>query len=258
MTNRRHMSRLAIAGLIAVLGGALAARGSMDRTTARQDQAPPLPESVIEMRHHFVAVTRLHEAVIRGDLPDARSAAAALARMETPAAFATTGTRFVEMIRTDAQRAANAPDLAAAASATGQILGACGACHLTAVRPPIAAASERDLGGIVGHMREHQRALDELLQGLVTPSARLWSQGAGRLASEPLSTDRLPPDPGLTATVTQAETRVHQLADRASQAGDTAARTAAYAELLTTCAECHRLHGRIWGPRSTPPVGAGS
>lgn len=217
-----------------------------------------MPAPVVEMRHHFVEVTRLHEAVIRGDLAEARTAAAAMAEMELPAGFATTGARFIATIRTEARRAANAPDLATAASATAQMLGECGACHLTAVRPPIASASVRDLGGIVAHMREHQRAVDELLQGLVVPSARLWSQGAERLSTEPLSADRLPPDPGLTARVKEAETRVHRLADRAVQATDTAARTVTYAELLTTCAECHSLHGRVWGPRSTPAAGAGS
>lgn len=253
----RHLS-LVIAGLMVAAGGTIAARGSADRTAIRQDQAPPLPEPVAEMRHHFLDVTRLHEAVIRGDLPAARSAAAALAKMETPAAFATAGSRFVESIRTSAQRAASAPDLASAASATAQMLGQCGACHLTAVRPPIPAASTRDLGGIVGHMREHQRAVDELLQGLVIPSSRLWSQGAERLRAEPLSTELLPRDPALTASVKDAETRVHRLADRATDATETAARTAAYAELLTTCAQCHSLHGRIWGPRSTGAPGAGS
>jgi hypothetical protein len=156
------------------------------------------------MQHHFVEVTRLHEALIRGDLAEAKSAAARMAEMELPAGFATTGARFIGNIRVAARRAAAAPDLALAASATAQMLAECGACHLTSVRPPIASPSVRDLGGIVGHMCDHQRAMDELLQGLVVPSATLWSQGAERLRSEPLSTDRLPPDPGLTARVTQA------------------------------------------------------
>jgi cytochrome c553 len=210
------------------------------------------------MRHHLVDVTRLHEAVIRGDLAAAKAAATTMADMELPAGFATTGARYIGSIRVAAQRAAAAPDLAVAASATAEMLAQCGACHLTAVRPPIASPSVRDLGGIVGHMQDHQLAMDELLQGLVIPSARLWSQGASRLRSEPLSTDRLPPDPALTPRVAQAETRVHQLADRAVQADDTPARTTAYAQLLTTCAECHSLHGRIWGPRSAPASGAGS
>lgn len=225
---------------------------------AAQTQPPPLPEPVAEMRHHFTEATRLHEAVIRGDLPAVHAAARGLADMPLPSALPQGTDRFVEVIRASARRAAEAPDLAAAAAATAQVLSQCGACHLTSVRPALPQPTARDLSGVVGHMREHQRSVDEMLQGLVIPSTSQWTRGAERLQADPLSADRLPSDPGLTRDVRQAEAQVHEIGARAAAATDTGARVAAYSELLTACAQCHALHGRVWGPRSTPAAGAGS
>jgi len=151
-----------------------------------------------------------------------------------------------------------ATDLASAAAATAVMLRQCGACHRTVVRPAPPTPVRPDVGGLVGHMLEHQRAVDELLQGLVIPSASLWSQGAERLRGEPISAGELRRDPALTESYQQADARVHEIAERAVGAQDPIARGAAYAELLTTCAECHSLHRRIWGPTSSPARGAGS
>jgi hypothetical protein len=99
-------------------------------------------------------------------------------------------------------------------------------------------------------MLEHQRAVDELLQGLVVPSASQWSRGAERLRTAPLSPADLPADSGLAGSVRRADERVHQIAARAANATTPPARSGVYADLLTTCADCHSLHQRIWGPRS--------
>ena len=98
-------------------------------------------------------------------------------------------------------------------------------------------------------MLEHQRAVDELLQGLVVPSTSQWDRGAARLQTAPLHPDQLPADPGLAGSVRRADERVHQIATRAVRATTTGARTAVYADLITTCADCHSLHRRIWGPQ---------
>jgi cytochrome c553 len=45
-----------------------------------------------------------------------------------------------------------------------------------------------------------------------------------------------------------AEARVHELADRAIKAPDQSSRVAVYGSIIGTCASCHGLHGRIWGP----------
>jgi mono/diheme cytochrome c family protein len=45
-----------------------------------------------------------------------------------------------------------------------------------------------------------------------------------------------------------SEARVHELADRAAKASDRGARVAIYGEVIGSCASCHGLHGKVWGP----------
>ncbi len=63
---------------------------------------------------------------------------------------------------------------------------------------PIAPA----VGGVVGHMLEHKRAVDLMVQDLTVPSTSAWNEG-----------------------------------------------TAIYSELIQSCASCHALHHKVWGPR---------
>jgi hypothetical protein len=116
------------------------------------------------------------------------------------------------------------------------------------VMPFPETAAKPDVGGIVGHMLEHQVAIEDLVQGLVLPSDTHWQRGIERLRSAPLQTGDLPADRRLSQQVRQAETEVHRIVDRAASAATDIERADAYARLLTTCAECHSLHRAIWGP----------
>jgi hypothetical protein len=107
-----------------------------------------------------------------------------------------------------------------------------------------------DVGGVVGHMLDHLRAADELLQGLVVPSESLWRSGAARLRTATLDPRDWPPDAKLSANAREADAAIHALADRAERATTKNQRGAVYTELLVTCASCHSLHPGVWGPRS--------
>ena len=127
----------------------------------------------------------------------------------------------------------------------------CGRCHeAVGVRPGPSSQQRPEVGGIVGHMLDHQRAVDALLQGLVIPSASRWQEGAGMLAVAELRGRDLPSERNYTRDILAAESAVHVLADRAARASTPQERAATYVEVLTTCAKCHGLHRRIWGPRS--------
>ena len=104
----------------------------------------------------------------------------------------------------------------------------------------------------MGHMIEHQRAADEMLEGLFVPSETQWMRGAARLGGAPLRQQSLPSDKKLTPEIRKAEERVHQLAERATKATAWTDRGDVYAQMLTTCASCHSLHGVVWGPRRSP------
>jgi cytochrome c553 len=100
-------------------------------------------------------------------------------------------------------------------------------------------------------MLEHQRAADEMLEGLFIPSETQWIRGATRFVGAPLR-QKLPRDQKLTPETRKTEERVHQLAGRATKAATWKERADIYAQMVTTCARCHSLHGVVWGPRRSP------
>lgn len=245
-------ARLALAAVLSI--GTTPAIGSAQAPPPPQASPPTMPGRVAEMQHHFVDISRLHEALVGGDLPAAREPARRLMSVLPPDGLSFPAAPFVAAIRQAGKRALDASSLSVAASATATMLVQCGECHRAAgLRPAPAVPTRPDVGGIVGHMLEHERALDDLLRGLITPSDSSWSQGAERLRTAPLRRSDLPPDPQLTAEVRRAEAVVHQAAGRAADAGTPAERVSVYARLLTGCAQCHGLHRGVWGPRT--PVG---
>jgi hypothetical protein len=235
------------AGLVAAVG----VRAGLAAGPAEQQSPPTLAERVAEMRHHFVEVTRIHEAVIRGDLAGVRAPAAALARIEAPPQLGEVARPFVAAIREAGRVAAVAPSLRSAARATVNALTQCAGCHRAAsIFPGPVSARRPDVGGIVGHMLEHQRAADAMVQGLVIPSDSRWREGADRLDTLTLRPEKWPRDAKLTQQARQADAAIHRLAPRALEAGTAAERGDVYVELITTCANCHSLHRRVWGPQA--------
>jgi cytochrome c556 len=247
-----HHLRYRLSGATLV---AFALVGSAELILRAQDapaQSPtPIPSRTAEMRDHFSQVTKLHEALIRGDLRALLAPAAELATTDPPERFAEISAPFVEEIRRAARRAGTAPNLRSAAASMVTLLGQCAACHQAAgVYPSPASPRRPDLPMVVGHMLEHQRAADDMLQGLMMPSASRWLEAADKLEAATLRPDEWPSDSKLTAEARQADTAVHALADRARTATTARARANLYVDLVTTCASCHSLHPSAWGPRS--------
>jgi cytochrome c553 len=200
------------------------------------------------MKAHFGEVSAVHEAVIRGDLAAARAAANRLAAHDYSGLPAVTRS-YQDTVKQLAGQVTAAKDVKAAATATAYLVGVCGDCHRAAGVVPAPALPERPaVGETVGHMLDHQRAVDALMQGLAVPSPSLWNQGAQGLRVAPLRSSKLPKDPKLTDDIVGNERRVHQLADQAAGTTEPQARAALYGEILTTCANCHSLHANIWGP----------
>ena len=234
-------------GVMALLAATgLRAGGAQGRSSVAS-----VPDRLAEMRHHFVQVTLVYEAVIRGDLPSVKTPAAELSVMETPSGFPVTSAPYVDAIRALGRRASMATTIESAAMQTASMFVQCGDCHrAVGIFPTPSTRTYPDVGGLVGHMLDHQKAADELLQGLVIPSDALWRRGAERLRGSVLSAADLPQDPKLTPEIRKAEAAVHALADRAVAADSATARSAVYVNLATTCARCHGLHRQLWGPRT--------
>jgi cytochrome c553 len=207
------------------------------------------PARAMLMKAHYREAITVHDAVIRGDLPAVAPAAAALASAPIPGGVPPATAAPANAMKAAAARAAAATTLTAATREAATMLSSCGECHTAAgTRPALPIAPPSAVGGVVGHMLEHQRAVDQMLHGLVVPSASLWRQGAEGLKTAPLHRSDLPRDAALTRDVTAAEKRVHQMAEAAATMNEPAARADQYAHILTTCAECHSAHRKIWGP----------
>jgi cytochrome c553 len=215
-----------------------------DEATARR--SAPSAAVLEDMHQHVPQVRELEEAVIRGDLDAVRAPAAWLADHHAPSGLPHAGDRYMEDMRAAARRAADAKDIQTAAYAMASMAAACGNCHrelgtpanLPSIVVP-AAATDR-----AGHMREHQAAVDLMYRGLAAPSDENWKKGAEMLAAVPL-TDKELGEEGENAAA--AEARVHELAKLAI-AADGSTRIQVFGNLVSTCAGCHSLHGRVLGP----------
>jgi cytochrome c553 len=216
---------------------------------------PSNPVTAEHMREHFARVHEVEAAVIRGDLESVKAPADWLASHDPSKELDKASASQVATMRDAARRAADARDLLSAANATAAMLAACGDCHRAAgARPAPVVPDVPPVGGTVGHMLQHQHAVDQLADGLIIPSADMWSRGAEELKASPLRASELPRDQKLTREIAAAEDRIHVLADQAAKATEEQARVTTYAQIIATCAQCHGLHGRVWGPGIKPGI----
>jgi hypothetical protein len=228
---------------------AVAAAGAWQADpAAAHEAAPGGRQASIGMRAHFDDVLHVHDAIVRGDLDDARGRAQQVAAREFTG-VPESAARHLAAMRGAAGRVAAAGDLPEAAKAAGAMLGTCGECHrAVGAMPAVHARPTPPVGETVGHMLAHQRAVEHLLQGLVVPSSTAWNEGAQALRSAPLKRSRLPRDSKLTSEIAAGETRLHELADEAAGTSALPARAAIYGQMVETCSRCHTLHTNIWGP----------
>jgi mono/diheme cytochrome c family protein len=249
---RKTLAR-ATAGL--AIAGALVSVDVVRSENPRPPQrsVPASPERQAIMRSHYFEVVEVHEALIRGDLKAIAAPAKRLAALTPATPVPAEFSPFVTALKTSAARVAEATTIDGAARATTDLLAQCAGCHRSAgIRPPTPSRVTPDVGGMVGHMLEHQRATDELLLGLLLPSASVWDLGAGRLNTGELRPNELPRDPKMSDEAKKADEKIHKLAADAAAAGSSPARRdAMYVEVVTACAQCHGLHPNIWGPNST-------
>ena len=247
MRNIDHSSPLfllVVASVVAALSAAARA------ASARDVQAiQPNAERAAHMQVHFSEVMTVHEAVIRGDLAAVRAPATWVAEHDAPSSLPATSAPFVAEMRRAARRTAQASTVLEAALGTADMLKTCGDCHRgLGTRPAVGQTIAPELGGLVGHMLAHQRAADQMLQGLVEPSATAWRAGADGFSAAPLRSERLPDDAGLTRELVASERRIHELAAQAAKVDDSSARAVFYGQIVARCADCHAVHRKVWGP----------
>ena len=240
---RLHWSfGMGVAVAFGATGAWQAAPAAVDRSAQAEGRA------ATDMRAHFDEVLRVVDAIVRGDLDDARRRARQVASREFTGLPVAAAGQLAGM-RAAAGRVAAAADLPTAATAAGVMLGTCGECHrAVGAMPAVHVRPSPAVGDTVGHMLAHQQAIEHLLQGLVVPSSSAWNAGAQALRTAPLKRSKLPDDPKLSSEIAAGETRLHELADEAAGTSAPPARAAIYGQMVSTCSRCHALHKNIWGP----------
>lgn len=245
-----------------VLIGVAIAKSSEALVSPQSPSQPPSPAPLrldwmrkeLMTAHYRTALT-IQDAVIRGDLGEARTQASALAMEAVPPALPDRSIPHIDAMRNAARQVADSTTLDAAAESTASLLATCGSCHVSSgLRPNLIAPPSSTTGGVVGQMLGHQQAVELMLEGLIAPSTTSWQDGARGLKTAPLHerelSAELPSDPTLTRSIVAAESRLRRLASEAAAAKDSAARVKTYARVLTTCSACHSLDPGALGPRS--------
>ena len=245
------MAHRLIAGLMILsVAVAVSACGRSAPPSAEQSpaatQAQPSADTAARMAGHFGKVRELEEAIIRGDLESAKTAAQWIAEHQEAAGLPAATETYVTATKNAARAVAASTSLGNAGVAAAFAVAACGECHAAAkVAPKMPEANAPPtLPGTAAQMLAHRYAVDLMNRGLVGPSDTLWKQGAEALRGSPLG-DR--DQAKASKEIVAFETRVHELAGRAAQAADAGARIAIYGELIGGCASCHAMHGRVLG-----------
>lgn len=224
------------------------AAGAVGAAT-QQPAAAPDPQRAAHMQVHFQEALAVHDAVTRGDLAALRPAASWLATHAPPPFLPPHTASYVRVMQDAARRAADAETVLAAAMASAAMLKTCGDCHRAAgTMPAMPVTARRDLGGLVGHMLEHQTAAEHMANGLIVPSSAEWRRGAEGFKKAPLPRDAIPPGAKVPPSLFASEARIHDLADQALRTEDPAARAVFYGQILARCADCHSRHRTLWGP----------
>jgi cytochrome c553 len=234
LTLARELRRAAPADRPAVYGALLAACADC-HTTGRSLSVPqvdgvPLPDLSVAMAGHYTSALALQLAVIGDDAAWIRRSAGELATLEADADLPAAAAPFVADLRAAGERALAATTPADAARAAGDVLLACGACHVASgagPRDPLPPPPTEP------HMAIHLYGAYWLAYGVYAPDERAWRAGAEALTSASLGE-------GTTPAEVDAEQAVHALGARAFATTGPAARAALWGELATTCAGCHR------------------
>lgn len=239
---RRPLSLLLSFLLLALAGGLLSCAGG-GSTDAEPEQAAEASRE--HMQEHFVHATEIQAAVIRGDLEGVREPARWMSDHLDLGDVPEEWHDQAAELQTAAQQAYRAPDVRAAAVATGTMGRACGSCHEAAAvvisfGSPSAPPEEE---GSIGHMCRHQWAADRLWEGLIGPSHEAWEKGAQAMVGAALPPEALSQDDELYGQLQVLEQRIHDLGVEGVRAEGARSRAELYGEFLSTCSHCHSLMG---------------
>lgn len=204
------------------------------------------PEDVAEhMALHDAQGLAMRDAVVRGELHNVSGPAGWIAEHMADQVMPDAWKASVGEMRRASKALAEAENLPDAARSLAEVAAACGRCHQRISGPeifitdPPAQTSE-----VVGRMERHVWATDRMWDGIVGPSNAAWLAGSEAIQDVPLRRGDLAAGGGLPPEAEKLAQRVKTLGTEASQASSAEERVRVYGELLSTCANCHRLLGQ--------------
>jgi hypothetical protein len=210
-------------------------------------------ESIVQahMRGHEKLAEAMRDALIRGDLEEARGEGRLITQLRLEGPDGALWRQRLDAMKLAAAQVGAAVDLRAASSAAGLVAKTCGECHTVFGRPGILVGQEDPQGsGLAADMRYHQRAAERLWEGLSVPSDEAWNSGALALSQAALVPESLIPGKTPALRLGGLAQTVHGLGSQASTVESVDGRAALYGQVLATCAECHRWLGG--GPSAAP------
>lgn len=228
--------------LIAALFGATSCHDTAEGSPP--DERTPRPEHSEStrawMRTHFVEGIGIRDALVRGELEEAR---AGLRRLSLdpgpPEAPPSWAPRIVEL-RASAREAARATDLPLTARAFARLATDCAGCHEAAdANIELETLESPEARDPPGMMQRHQWATERMWEGLVVPDADRFRDGATVLADSPLHPLELVVGSSPPVEVVRLAEQTRLIAGRAARAQLPSSRASHYGQLLSTCAACH-------------------
>jgi len=201
--------------------------------------ASPPPPLASEMHARYTVLTEARDAVVRGQLPEAKAAIAPLAVHDAEAPFPPKWQPWVRQVEAAAKTVVAAPDLAAAATAVARTAVACAGCHMETGSGPSLEGVDMPAQtfGPGQNMALHQWAADWMWVGLLSGDDAAWLRGATELNNQPLPFrfEDAPPPGGRR----ELEQVVYLVAGLALTTETEAGRAELYGGLLATCSQCH-------------------
>ncbi|MFQ5537147.1 MAG: hypothetical protein ACE5GJ_06810 [Gemmatimonadota bacterium] len=193
------------------------------------------------MYTHFALARDLCTFVVAGDLERLRVTAHALADQDESWGVPPGSEGYARELQERALSAAQAPGGGEAARAVAELAQTCGRCHIVnkvALGERFQTAAPFLDDPRIRHRNYLSWASRLLWDGLVGPSDRTWSTGAGALAGD----DGFPPPaaqhvPG--SVIAAAGARLRSLGVEAAESTDPTERARILADIWTECADCH-------------------
>ena len=199
-----------------------------------QPEDPESPPTQFPMSEHFVQSEQIRNALIHGELEDAREPAQWLIDNLVTEDVPVRWRPHVPDVRRAAELIVEAQSIAEAAAGAGRMAHECGECHeaIGVAVAPTERPTPLEDDTTFAQMDRHAWAAERMWDGLIGPHDDIWVEGATLMRDAPLHPS-VAPEP-----ITSLGAQVHTLAEAAIElpADD---RAEQYGKIITTCAGCH-------------------